>query len=226
MRITWIGQAGFLLKTDDLTILIDPYLSNSCEKINSRLKRNMPINKEFINIKPDILILTHDHMDHTDYETLPFYINENSNVRVVLSRNAHDKVKKLGGNTNDYVIFEPGVKWSEKSVNFTAVKAVHSEESAFGFIAEYKNKKYYFSGDTLYSNKIIESLPNDIYAAFIPINGWGNNMNIIDAHDFAQNIDVKHIVPVHWGMFDNINPLDLNVSNMVIPKVYKEICFD
>ena len=34
MKITWLGQAGLLFETEKLTIMIDPYLSNSVEKIN------------------------------------------------------------------------------------------------------------------------------------------------------------------------------------------------
>ena len=34
MTVTWLGQAGFLLRTGDTTVLIDPYLSDSVGKVS------------------------------------------------------------------------------------------------------------------------------------------------------------------------------------------------
>lgn len=64
----------------------------------------------------------------------------------------------------------------------TGVKACHSEHSAFGVILEYKGKKYYVTGDTLYNTDILKSLPENIYAVFLPVNGVGNNMNGVSPH--------------------------------------------
>ena len=38
MKITWLGQAGLLFETDNITIMIDPYLSESCYKVNPNFK--------------------------------------------------------------------------------------------------------------------------------------------------------------------------------------------
>ena len=54
--------------------MIDPYFSNCCDKSNQKLKRRIPIDKRFTEIKPDILILTHNHLDHTDPETIPYFV--------------------------------------------------------------------------------------------------------------------------------------------------------
>ena len=79
-----------------------------------------------MHIKPNILILTHNHLDHTDPETLPYFINDSTKARVILSKNAHDFVKAPGGGTNDYIIFKEGTQWTEGNVLFTGVKAYHS----------------------------------------------------------------------------------------------------
>ena len=36
MKITYLGQASLLLENENIKILVDPYLSNSVEKINPR----------------------------------------------------------------------------------------------------------------------------------------------------------------------------------------------
>ncbi len=226
MKITWLGQAGLLFETDDIVIMVDPYFSNCCEKHNARLKRKMPILESVTSIKPDVLILTHNHLDHTDPETLPYFINDTTNVRVILSANAHESVKALGGGSNDYIIFEDGTEWTQRNVRFTGVKAYHSESTAFGVIIEAENRKYYVTGDTLYNKNIFKTLPDDIYAVFLPINGFGNNMNITDAARFAKMCGAKYAVPIHFGMFDTIDPNCFTAENKIIPTIYKEILFN
>ena len=34
MKITWLGQAGLLIQTQGVKVMIAPYLSDSVEKIN------------------------------------------------------------------------------------------------------------------------------------------------------------------------------------------------
>ena len=106
---------------------------------------------------------------------------------------------------------------------FVGIKAYHSENTAFGVIIEAEEKKYYITGDTLYNRNIFKELPEDIYAVFLPINGVGNNMNMADAARFAIDCGAKLAVPIHFGMFDNINPEDFIFENRVIPEVYKKI---
>ncbi len=226
MQVTWIGQAGLLFETNNMKIIVDPYLSNSCEKQNSSLKRRVPINIEFTKLKPDVVVLTHNHLDHTDPETLPFFVNDTTHTKVILSENAHDFVKKLGGMTNDYIIFKDGTEWTEKGIRFSGVKAYHSENTAFGIIIEDNGRKYYITGDTLYNKNIFDSLPDDLYAVFLPINGLGNNMNMSDAARFAEKCGAQHTVPMHFGMFDCIDPKCFTATNKIIPKVYNEIIFE
>ena len=66
MKCTWIGQAGLLFDFDGVKIMIDPYLSDSVAAVNPANKRRMPVDETLWDIRPDVLILTHDHLDHTD----------------------------------------------------------------------------------------------------------------------------------------------------------------
>ena len=66
MKITWLGQAGLLLRANDAVIMIDPYLSNSVEKVNAANYRRTPIKQSVFDITPDVMIFTHDHLDHYD----------------------------------------------------------------------------------------------------------------------------------------------------------------
>lgn len=74
MKITWLGQAGFLFETKETKILIDPYLSESCLTLSPECYRRMPTDESFFDIIPDVIVLTHDHLDHTDPDTLRHYL--------------------------------------------------------------------------------------------------------------------------------------------------------
>lgn len=222
MKVIWLGQAGLLFENENVKIMIDPYLSDSCGKINPKSKRRVPVDKKMLKINPDIIICTHNHLDHLDLETLQHYLTEDSTITVMCSENGFPEVRKFSGN-NNYVMMHPGTEWTEKGIKFTAVSAEHSELSALGIIIDDGEKKYYITGDTLYNKNIFAELPSDIYAIFLPINGKGNNMNMTDAARFAKEVGAKRSVPLHWGLFDNIDPTGFDAETAVIPKMYQEI---
>ena len=55
MKITWLGQAGLMLETCGKTIIVDPYLSNSVQKIEPHNYRRVAVDESFLSIKPDII---------------------------------------------------------------------------------------------------------------------------------------------------------------------------
>ena len=223
MKIVWLGQAGLLLETGDTKIIVDPYLSNSCVKLNPANDRRVPVDEQYLKVKPDILILTHDHLDHTDPETLDYYLGKNEGILVLASQNAWNHVRSYG-NGHNYVMFNRHTQWTYKDIKFNAVKAEHSDSFAIGVIIEAEGKKYYITGDTLYNTEIFSDLPEGIDVIFLPVNGVGNNFNMTDAVRFANMTGAKKVVPVHFGLFDNLDPSKgLECENKVIPKIYKEM---
>ena len=224
MKIIWLGQAGLLFETQGKTIIVDPYLSDSVKKVQPQNYRRVSVDEKFLKIKPDVILLTHNHLDHTDKETLCNYLNEESKILVLAPYSAWKEVRQFGGRNNNYVLFGNGTTWTEKGIVFRAVKAVHSDEYAIGVIITAEEKNYYVTGDTLYSEKVFASLPDMKYeAVFLPINGVGNNMNMKDAERFAERIKAKHVVPVHFGMFDDIKAEELCVTHKTVPTVFKKI---
>lgn len=224
MQIKWIGQAGLLIDTDKFKIMVDPYLSDSVAKVNPANRRRMKINENLFEEKPEIILITHNHIDHLDPETLSRLLGNDRSITVLAPHGSWEKVREYGGNHN-YVMFNRKTVWTYKNVTFTAVKAEHSDLNAIGFIIDIENTQLYITGDTLYNKEIFDDLPDDIYAVFLPINGVGNNMNIEDAKRFAKKTGAKFAVPVHWGMFDDIKPECFEVNNIIIPRIYDEIKF-
>ena len=222
MKITYLGQAGFLFEKDEFKIMIDPYLSDCVVKVNPRNYRRVPVDESFFNVKPDLMIFTHNHLDHYDPETVPHFIGEDTKVTVLAPSSVWNEVRKLGG-INNYVQFDRHTSWTEHGIRFTAVKAEHSDRDAIGVLIDDGEKKYYITGDTLYNEEIFADIPDDVFALFLPVNGVGNNMNMADAARFAERVNAKWTVPVHVGMFDELSADDFCCENKKVPQIYKEI---
>ena len=68
MKITWLSQGSFLFESNGTRVLVDPYMSDCLE--SKGLKRMVEFPLSFDELKPDMLICTHDHLDHLDPETV------------------------------------------------------------------------------------------------------------------------------------------------------------
>ena len=225
MKITWLGQAGLMFETENKIILVDPYLSDNVKNFEPKNYRRVPIDERFLKINPDVIIITHNHLDHLDKETLKYYLTENVSCLVLAPNGSWQELRKFGGNSN-YVLFNNGTTWTEGKLTFTAVKAEHSDPYAIGVIIQAEGKNYYVTGDTLYNEQVFESLPKmEFEVLFLPVNGVGNNMNMTDAEKFAERINAKYTVPFHIGMFDTITADKFECQNKILAKIYTEITF-
>ena len=222
MKITWLGQAGLLFETNGMKIMIDPYLSDSVAKINPKNKRRVPVDKKFLNMVPDVLVLTHNHLDHTDPETLEHYLKNDRGIVVLAPVASWDNVRQFGGNHN-YIRFNRHTEFTIGKVRFKAVKAEHSDVHPIGVIIEAENKRYYVTGDTLYNTDIFEDITDHIDVVFLPVNGVGNNMNMEDAKRFCEKINPDLAVPLHCGLFDSIDMNEFEYENKIVPNMYEEI---
>lgn len=223
MKITWLGQAGLLMETKGKKIMIDPYLSDSVIKVNPKNWRRKPIDERFLQMQPDILIFTHNHLDHYDPETVPTYLEREQGILVLGPNSCFMRAKEFKGNHN-YVKFDRHAEWTEDGIHFTAVLADHSDTTPIGVLIDDGEKTYYITGDTLYNEDIFEDIKGKhIDVLFLPINGVGNNMNKFDAARFAAKVGADKVVPLHFGMFDELSADDFDVPNKVIPEIYQEI---
>ena len=225
MKITWLGQAGLLFEKNGKTVMIDPYLSDSVVKVNPLNFRRVPVEEKFFDITPDVMIFTHDHLDHYDPETAPrFFAKTDKQMLVLAPASVWQKARTHGGGHN-YVQFDRMTEWTAYGMRFSAVHAEHSDPHAIGVIIEDldANKKYYITGDTLYNRRVFDDLPSGIDVIFLPINGVGNNMNEVDAARFFQASGAKVAVPLHVGMFDEKTPDIFDAEPRVLPEIYKEI---
>ena len=227
MKVTWLTQAGLYFENERIKILVDPYLSNSVGERNPKKNRRIAVDERFFDVKPDVIIVTHNHLDHLDPDTLGKFLTPDADpITVLAPESAFNRLLDFGGDHN-YVLLAPHSVWSEKGVTFYAVHAEHSDRSAVGFIIDDGNETFYVSGDTLYNYDVIDDVldlvEDGVSYAFLPINGVGNNMNAQDAADFAYEIGARCAVPLHYGLFDNISPDTFDFDDKLLLETFKEI---
>ena len=206
--------------------MVDPYLADTMGELDQRKKRKIPADRSFLESTPDLILITHDHVDHCNEESLKALLSTDRAVTVLASESAYGHLMKMGlPYQHNIVLLAPHTVWSERGITFYAVHAEHSDRTAIGFIIDDGKKTYYVSGDTLYNYDVIDDVldlvEDGVDYAFLPINGRGNNMNAKDAADFAYEIDAKHAIPTHYGLIDEIDPRDFDFDDRVILTPYE-----
>ena len=221
MKVTWLTHAGLLFENERITVLVDPFLSDG----DDNKQRRIPVDESFLGVKPDMILITHSHPYHLDKKTLDVFLGRtDKEITVLAGGAAYTKLRSFGYDHN-IVLLTPHTVWSGGGITFYSVKAEHSERDAVGFILDDGEKTYYVSGDTLYNFDVIDDcldlVEDGVDYAFLPINGKSNNMNAKDAADFAYEIGAKCAIPVHYGLFDSVDPEDFDFDDKLIITPYE-----
>ena len=199
----WLGQAGFLLKTSGgRLVVIDPYLSNDAEATHG-LRRviDPPLLAE--TLAPDLLFVTHEHVDHLDPSTVRAY--GSNGVTTLLAPPVVCRIaqRELGW-ANECVPLEAGASTSMFGVCVEATWTRHGdldETASVGFRLEIDNLRLWHAGDTEYDARLHRAYTIGVDVAFIPINGSGGNMNAFEAALLSWQLDTGLAVPMHFGMW-------------------------
>lgn len=194
MIVRFLGQSGYLLKTANSEIIIDPYLSDSVNRVAGR-PRTLPVPIDPKNINCDAVICTHNHLDHLDPDTVELIYPSH----LFITTNEGKTVLGALGKTNVKTL-NVGESVTVGDFELTAVFADHTVE-AFGLIVKAEGKTLYFSGDTLFNEKLFEIKSFSPDVTFICINGRLGNMNVEEALVVAKEISAKINVPNHYDMF-------------------------
>ena len=203
LKIRWIGQSGYILNDGKTEICIDPYLSDVVNRIANRPRMvKAPLLPE--ELKSDVVICTHNHLDHIDIDAIPLIKKEN--ILFLAPDDAEQTLLECG--VINYKAFNEGTAVNIGDFELKAVFADHTVP-AIGVIIKHNGITMYFSGDTEYSKKLEGLKEYNIDIMFICINGKLGNMNVGEAVQLTKIINPKVGVPTHYGMFESNteNPL-------------------
>jgi len=223
VALWWLGQASVLLKGAGTTLYIDPFLS----EMEGRLIPP-PFGPE--EAPPaDLVLVTHDHVDHLDELALPEMARSSPDARFVAPQPLLGKLSSIGIPTERTISVRVDEPVTLNGVTVTAVPAMHSFSSppvvydfetdeqgqhAFvGYVLDFHGVRVYHAGDTLIyegmADRLRELRPD---VALLPINGRGyyreqqgifGNMDEREAADLAADVGVRLLVPIHYDMFES-----------------------
>ena len=214
--IFFLGQAGYFIKSCGRTILIDPYLSDSCGK-NPLFSRLYPVPIDPKDLFADIFIATHDHTDHLDPETIKAYGIEKDTV-FVAPHLAMQHLKKLGIPDERITVISCGEIRVVRDVEITGIFALGTSKNTIdttGYKIKFTNgKSIYHTSDTTYC-ELLEKSAEYADVILACINGKFGNMNVEQAAKLAKILDVKYAVPNHY---------DMMAANSENPEFFRYLC--
>ena len=204
LAIFWLAQAGFVFKTAAGRIIyIDPYLSDVVEK-NFGFKRMMPAPIRAEEVRADVVLCTHEHLDHMDTEALPI-IAGNTQALFAGPVECLKEFEKIGIPADRCVLLELSKTAVIDGIGVTGVYADHGEYApdALGLVIEIDAVKIYHSGDTAYRPEEMRAAAAMKPDVLIPcINGAFGNMDSRDAAQLTRDASPRLAIASHFGMFE------------------------
>lgn len=216
-KVIWLGHSTILLNLAGKIILIDPVFSNQASPVSFMVKR---FQKPVLSLQelPEIdhIIISHDHYDHLDMETVQFFRNKRTTFMVPLGIGAH-----LSGWGIDQIKIDE-LDWWESlktdAIEFISTPAQHfSGRSLTGgdktlwssWVIRNTEHQIFYSGDSGYDAhfKEIGDKYGPFDVAFIE-NGQYNHawkaVHMMPEESAQAYFDLKAelYIPVHWGMFN------------------------
>ncbi len=227
INIAWIGHATVLINFYGTLILTDPVLMERIGLYFFGLtygpSRYTAPALEIDEIpKPDLILLSHAHMDHTDYETLNYITEKYPNeIDCVTAFNTKDVAEDLPWKSIQEI------DWTEElTIHNIRIKALEVQHFGWRFpwerdrskgffndgrsynayILEKDKIKILFGGDTCYHEKFKEFKHEKIDIAIMPIgayNPWKKwHCNPEEALIMASyHLGAVHFIPIHCNTF-------------------------
>ncbi len=216
--VMWIGHATFLMKLGKEIILTDPIFSKNAGPLFLGSYRYVDPAIQLKNVpKTSLILVTHNHYDHLDSETIFNFSYKDTKVLTPLKvsglfkSNSFKNISELDWydtyQHNDLKItLLPAIHWSKRT-------PFDTNESLWGsYLIEYKGKKIFFACDTGFGN-----VYKDLGKKFGPIDLLFINIGAYDfrpmfnksvyhttpeeALEIGRMLNAKKVVGMHWGTF-------------------------
>lgn len=215
--IVWFGHSSYLIKSKDISILVDPVFNGYASPLPFFAKAfdgadNYGVS-DFGAI--DILILTHDHYDHLDYPTIKAIAPKVKHICTSLGVGSHLEYWGV-----------PAAKiteldWWEEAAFFDTIKLTAAPARHFSgrslkraqtlwssFALNIHGSHIYIGADSGYSPhfKTIGENFGGFDFALLECGQYGKNWPYIhmtpeQTLEAANDINTKVLMPVHWGKF-------------------------
>jgi len=207
--IFWLGQGGFVFKTDKgKTLMVDPLLSFSAMKDGMTYIHN-DFSLDPSKTKVDYVFCTHDHSDHTDIETLLPLSRANPLSKFFGPLESYERMKKKGIPENNIEVVSLKTQVNIDGIKVKTVYAECTDDKCithYGYFFNFNSIKVYITGDTKkglnkYINKVEWVIKEKADILIVCINEKFNNLGPEDAAKLAAFINPKVVIPMHYDCF-------------------------
>lgn len=225
MLALWgLGQSGFILKGGQTVAYLDPYLTNSVDEAGYAPRGSFP--RQFPPpLEPSqathaqVVFCSHEHVDHTDPQTLVPLARASPRAVIVCSSWSRDMLLAAGMDESRILVPRVGEPCALAGLTFAAVPSAHYAVEAepgrghrwLGYVIDLNGVSVYHAGDTILHPELVERLRGSrVDVACLPVNGrdfWREQRGIIgnldprEAAELAATIEADVLIPMHNDMF-------------------------
>jgi L-ascorbate 6-phosphate lactonase len=217
LAIYWLCQAGFAFKSSKGRIVyIDPYLSDVVERVVG-FKRMMASPISPAEVVADLVVCTHEHLDHMDTDALPV-IAQNPSTHFAGPIDCIKLFEEQGIPAERRHLLQEGQAIAIDDMTIRGVYADHGTLSpnALGVVLDFEGIRVYHTGDTAYRPEqfrpAIEMRPDVLLPC---INGVFGNMDAREAAQLTLLAAPSLVFPTHFWMF---------VEQNGDPRQFLELC--
>jgi L-ascorbate metabolism protein UlaG (beta-lactamase superfamily) len=220
LRVIWFGHASALLEIDGSRVMTDPVLSDYASPfagIGPKRFHPPPLALELLP-RIDAVVISHDHYDHLDVQTVRHLAQAGTRFFVPLGIGAH--LERWGVPSAQFTELDWWQSADINGVKLTSTPARHYSSRALrdGNATLWSSwsiagpaHRVYFSGDTGFGEhfrEIGERLgPFDL--SLLKIGSYGPGQGWLDIHMEPEEAVKAHIavkarrmLPVHWATFN------------------------
>jgi len=228
----WLGQNGFVMKSSNLTAVIDPYLSTFAERVTKGTEAEHvrmsppPMRPEDVDFA-DVVLCTHDHADHIDPDGIPVIAKASARVQFVVPAAARETLLKFGIKADRVETLKGDDSRAMDGMEVFGIPAKHERfdyhpQTGFpylSYVMRLEGKSVFHAGDTIpYGGQVERVRKHRVDLALVPINGrddfrhklnFEGNFDCREAVTFCLGIGAKLTVPMHYDLF-TLNTADVN----------------
>lgn len=216
----FLGQAGFLLRSAGVTAVIDPYLSDSVSTLAPEFGRLYPVPLDPHELDVDVYLVTHNHRDHLDPETIGAYCHKESTV-FVAPRLASQELLRLGVPASSLCTVDVGQKAVVRNLLIEGIFALPTGTDVLDTTG-YRltlpgGRTVYHASDTAFVPLLADAAPKGTEVLLVPINGKWGNLTVEQAVALTAAVGPRYVVPHHY---------DLMALNRENPETFRWLCRD